>query len=113
MKILIPQLQSLEFRRKYPRNELLIKFLENNGKNLQKFIIPRSNDLINVAVIRFCPNLKKLSIRIEDNELETLKMILDSCHYLENIMIFCAGHINEEIFIEYSPKIFYEIVKVR
>ena len=32
-----PQLQILKFGNKCPRNQLLIKFLETNGKNLKEF----------------------------------------------------------------------------
>ena len=38
------------FRDEFPRNELLIKFLENNGKNLKEFYIKTSNDSLNLAI---------------------------------------------------------------
>jgi hypothetical protein len=84
------QLQDLKFECQYPRNELLIKFLENNGKNLREFYVDNSTDnSLNLAVAKFCPNLRKLFIgyEINDIELQTLKLILKNCQYLERIKI--------------------------
>ena len=55
--VIFPQLQILKFTRACPRYELLIKFLENNGKNLKEFYVKKGNDLLNLAVAKFCPNL--------------------------------------------------------
>ena len=59
-----------------PRDELLIKFLENNGKNLKKFHINKSNDSLNLFIIKFCPNIRNLFTGLKNDELETLKMFL-------------------------------------
>ncbi len=73
------QLQILKIRRAYPRCEL-IKFLENNGKNLKEFYLGDyggySDNLLNLDIIKLCPNLRKLSTRFENHELQTLKMFL-------------------------------------
>ncbi|CAB5393164.1 unnamed protein product [Rhizophagus irregularis] len=37
--VVFPQLRSLKFNVECPENELLIKFLENNGKNLKEFML--------------------------------------------------------------------------
>ena len=62
-----------------PRNELLIKFLENNGRNLKQLMIANtqhSNDnLLSLAIAKSCPNLKNLSVGFKNNELEALKII--------------------------------------
>jgi len=56
--ITFSKLQHLEFRFQCPRNELLIEFLENNGKNLKKIFICMSNDSLNLAIVKFCPNIR-------------------------------------------------------
>ena len=84
------QLQVLKFEHDSPRNELLATFLENNGKNLREFYVYYSTDnSLNLAVAKFCPNLRKLFIGYEINyiELQTLKLILKNCQYLERIKI--------------------------
>jgi len=52
------QLQKLEFRKERPRDEFLIKFLENNGRNLKNLHITKRNNSLNLAIDRFCSNLK-------------------------------------------------------
>ena len=108
-------LQVLKFQFECPRDELLIKFLENNGKNLKEIYIDDGiNDSINLAIAKFCPNLRKLFTGFKNNELETLKMILNSCQYLESIKVWCCDdYLNEkelfEVFVKYSPKNFHEL----
>ena len=47
------QLQVLKFQYENPRNELLVKFLENNGKNLKEFYVGNSMDnSLNLAIAR-------------------------------------------------------------
>ncbi|CAB5393162.1 unnamed protein product [Rhizophagus irregularis] len=75
----------------YEENELLIKFLENNGKKLKEFYVKSNDNSLNLAIIKFCPNLRNLTIRIEDNELEILETILISCKYLESIRILVTN----------------------
>jgi hypothetical protein len=84
------RLQTLKFKCECPRNELLIKFLENNGKNLNEFYALKSNNSLNLAIAKFCPNLRKLFTKIRKNELETLKVILNNCQHLESIEIRCS-----------------------
>src|SRR6266542_4888605 len=55
----------------------LIKFLENNGKNLKVFHLhlnPCSSST-NLAIAKFCPNLKSLSTRFKNNDVEVLETI--------------------------------------
>ncbi|GES99682.1 hypothetical protein GLOIN_2v1531010 [Rhizophagus clarus] len=109
-----PHLQVLKITEKYPRVELLIKFLEINGKNLKEIRIGDffgdSDNSLNLAIAKFCPSLRKLSIGIRHNELETLKMIFGSCKSLESIKIWCGGdYLNEkealELVVKYSQNI--------
>ncbi|GBB83135.1 hypothetical protein RclHR1_00010017 [Rhizophagus clarus] len=55
-------LHTLEFHHGCPKVDILIKLLENNGKSLKKFVadIPDkyNNDILNNAIIKFCPNFK-------------------------------------------------------
>ncbi|RIA85048.1 hypothetical protein C1645_831368 [Glomus cerebriforme] len=111
--ITFSKLQSLEFRHKCPKNELLIKFLENNGKNLKEFYIIKSNYSLNLAISKYCPNLRKLSTGLTNNDLVILKMFFNSCQYLESIKICCKGYFSEyklfKIISKYSPKNFNEL----
>src|SRR5205807_2691046 len=64
---------------------------------------------------KFCPNLRILFTGLGVNEIETLKVIFNSCRYLESIKVWCCGgdYLNEkELFdalVKYSPKNFYEL----
>ncbi|RIA82379.1 hypothetical protein C1645_835453 [Glomus cerebriforme] len=70
------KLQILKIERACPKYELLIKFLENNGKNLREcYISDRNHDSVNslsLAITKFCPNLKKLFIGNVEYTLITL-----------------------------------------
>ncbi|RIA87519.1 hypothetical protein C1645_878001 [Glomus cerebriforme] len=111
--VTFPQLYSLEFKYEHPRNELLMNFLENNGKNLKNFkFIKNDNNLLNLAIIKYCPNIRKLS-GLTNNDTETLQMFFEGCQSLEIITIYCKrGFSEKEIFdviVKYSPKSFYEL----
>ncbi|RIA87725.1 hypothetical protein C1645_827408 [Glomus cerebriforme] len=59
-----PKLQILKIEFACPKYELLINFLENNGKNLRECYLGnynRNSDVnsLNLAIAEFCPNLKK------------------------------------------------------
>ncbi len=62
---IFPQLHTLKFMRGFPEDEELTKFLENNGRSLEKLYFEDSylNDslnFLNLAIAKFCPNLKSL-----------------------------------------------------
>jgi hypothetical protein len=103
-------LQVLKFLWGCPRHELLTKFLENNGKNLKEFYVNNSNNSLNLAIAKFCPNLRKLFSGFknnENNELETLRIIFDNCQYLESIKIPCYKEYENDLFevvAKHSPK---------
>ena len=124
---IFPKLQSLKIRRSCPKIELIIKFLENNGKNLREFHvgdheydIRKINDnnnknSLNLVIAKFCPNIRKLSTGFEKNELETLKIVLNDCKYLESIRLCCyrkflSDKVALEAIINYSQKVFHELI---
>ena len=82
--------------------------MENNGKNLKKFHINKSNDSLNLAIIKFCPNIRNLFTGLKNDELETLKMFFNSLQYLESVKICCEeGFLSEkdifDVVANYSP----------
>ncbi|RIA83583.1 hypothetical protein C1645_833603 [Glomus cerebriforme] len=109
------QMRVLKFLFVISRIDMLIKFLETNGKNLIEFCVDYDHDYsLNLAIAKFCPNLKTLSITFMKNELETLKLILNSCQYLENIKVQNGiEDLDSKEFLDtlakYSPKKFYEL----
>ncbi|GBB92398.1 hypothetical protein RclHR1_00200031 [Rhizophagus clarus] len=108
-------LKVLKFLFKISRIDLLIKFLEINGKNLLEFCVDYDHNYsLNLAIAKFCPNLKILSTIFMRNELETLKLILNNCQYLENIKVQNGiEDLDSKEFFEtlakFSPKNFYEL----
>ncbi|RIA90621.1 hypothetical protein C1645_823155 [Glomus cerebriforme] len=57
--VIFSKLQNLKFSRECPKIEMLIKFLEINGKNLKEFHVPNSLHLLDLLDINIlCPNLK-------------------------------------------------------
>ena len=65
------QLQILRIPNAIPKLELLINFLEINGKTLREFYVQEDVMSPNlVAFTKFCPNLKRLSVRFKNNKLE-------------------------------------------
>jgi hypothetical protein len=112
--VTFPRLKVLKFLDECPRIEMLIKFLEINGKNLEKFYVANNDNSLNLAIAKFCLNLKSLYTIFKDDEVETLKLILINCQYLESIRVWCDGeYLNEKDFLEiltkYSSKNFNEL----
>jgi len=70
------QLQILDIRHKCPKFEFLIHFLEINGETLKEFYAGERFSVcdhsLNLAVSKFCPNLRKLSVGFKSDELETV-----------------------------------------
>jgi hypothetical protein len=112
-----PHLRVLKFQYEQPSNELLIKILENNGKNLQELYFELDHNCFYpidlLALVETCPNLKKLYSGLSSNKLETLKMIFNGLQHLESIKIRCEDNLNEknllEVVVKHSPKNFYEL----
>jgi len=89
---IFPQLHTLKFMRDYPKDKKLAKFIENNGRSLEKLYFEDSylNDslnFLNLAIAKFCPNLKSSYTTFTNGESETLKVILNNCQQLESIKI--------------------------
>ncbi|PKY48267.1 hypothetical protein RhiirA4_463822 [Rhizophagus irregularis] len=111
------QLQILKLSFKSLQVDLLIKFLENNGKNLiQLYISYHDNtyDPLNLSIAKFCPNLKSLHSPFIKNEIETLKIIFINCKKLESINILCGSLYLKEnellnIISKNSSKNFHEL----
>ncbi|GES83018.1 hypothetical protein GLOIN_2v1876445 [Rhizophagus clarus] len=108
--ITFTQLEILKFPVACPRVEVLIKFLENNGKNLKEFYICCSDNSLCLAVAKFCPNLRKF-FSTGYIELELLKKIFNGCQYLESINIWCDDNYKDvwDIITKYSPRNFYKL----
>ncbi|PKY48631.1 hypothetical protein RhiirA4_464276 [Rhizophagus irregularis] len=93
--------------------KMLINFLEINGKILtQLYIYGYHNDSLNIALSKFCPNLKNLCTLFKKNESETLKLILNNCQYLEIIKVrygdeWFNGKTIFKVLANYSQKYFY------
>ncbi|GES74458.1 hypothetical protein GLOIN_2v1573959 [Rhizophagus clarus] len=79
---IFPQLKILRFFGKVPDIEILIKFLKKNGKNLEEFYIFEGDELLKLAIINYCPKLKTLCARFNE---ESLREILNSCKQLKSI----------------------------
>ncbi|GET00364.1 hypothetical protein GLOIN_2v1573959 [Rhizophagus clarus] len=68
--IIFPHLRILNFEFECPKYEEFIKFLENNGKNLKVLHVGDNHiediegyneNLLNLAIVKLCPNLRNLS----------------------------------------------------
>uniref|UniRef100_U9UCF7 Uncharacterized protein n=1 Tax=Rhizophagus irregularis (strain DAOM 181602 / DAOM 197198 / MUCL 43194) TaxID=747089 RepID=U9UCF7_RHIID len=63
--VVFPNLRILKLQHTRPKFELLINFLENNGKNLKELYVCEysgcGDNSLNLAITKFCPNLLKLS----------------------------------------------------
>jgi len=104
----------LKFLDECPKVETLINFLKVNGKNLEELYIVNNDNSLNLSIAKYCPELKSLYTIFKNDEIDSLKEILNSCHYLESIRVWCDGeYLNEKEFLEilakYSSKSFYEL----
>jgi hypothetical protein len=112
-----PQLKVFEFNRFCPKLEILIKFLEVNGKNLTRFDGFYNCKTMNLTLAKFCPNIKNLSTTFNDykeDELESLKIVLTNCQYLESISIqfnykFITSKNLFDVLVKYSPNNFHKL----
>ncbi|RIA83894.1 hypothetical protein C1645_833097 [Glomus cerebriforme] len=68
--------------------QLLTTFLENNGKTLKELYVLDCDNSLYLAITKFCPNLKKLTIGFENNNSEKVKLLYKSCQYLESVEIW-------------------------
>jgi hypothetical protein len=109
------KLQTLKIPFYCPKVEYVIKFLENNGKNLRKLYISRSGKALSLTISNFCPNITSLYVAFKNDELDILKNILISCHNLESIKILCGVwyYLNEkevlETVVNHSSNKFHEL----
>jgi len=108
------KLRNLKFLDRYPEPEYVMKFLENNGKNLKKFYTYENNSVLSLSISKFCPNLKSLFVVFNDGELDILKTIFINCQNLESVKIWCGRkYLNKKEVFEtvanYSPNSFCEL----
>ncbi|PKC10845.1 hypothetical protein RhiirA5_498169 [Rhizophagus irregularis] len=97
-----------------PEVNMLIKFLENNGRNLEELYVNRNDNSLHLAITEFCPNLKSLHTIFPRNEIEMLKLIFESCQQLESFLGICGhcflgGKKLLEAVAKYSPESFREL----
>ncbi|GBC06215.1 hypothetical protein RclHR1_00670007 [Rhizophagus clarus] len=94
------------------------QFLRNIGKNLKEFylgdIYGNNDKYLNLAIVKFCPNLRKLSAGFKHDELETLKIVFNNRQYLESFNIWCGNEFlsekeTVEAIVKYSQNI-YELL---
>ncbi|RIA88173.1 hypothetical protein C1645_256011 [Glomus cerebriforme] len=111
----LPKLQILKMIPfQSPRPEYVVKFLENNGKNLKEFHIAEIDNALNLSIPKFCPKLEKLFTVFDQDELYILKNIFKTCQNLESIKIWSGErYLSEKQVLETvatcSPKNFYEL----
>ncbi|PKY41122.1 hypothetical protein RhiirA4_539367 [Rhizophagus irregularis] len=112
------KLQVLKIPYQCPNPQYMMKFLENNGKNLKKFYTDENNKDLSLSIAKFCPNLKSLFVILNNGEIDILKTIFIGCQYLESIKIWCGkGYFSEflsekevlETVAKYSPNNFCEL----
>jgi hypothetical protein len=112
--VTFPCLKVLKFLDECPKAEMLIKFLELNGKTLKELYVGSNDNSLNLSISRYCPNLENLSTVFMDSEIETLKIILNNCKHLKSINVWCGDeYLNEkkllQIIAKYSPNNFREL----
>ncbi|RIA91597.1 hypothetical protein C1645_821825 [Glomus cerebriforme] len=99
LHVTFPKLQILNIPNipyQCPKPEHIMQFLENNGKNLKKFYIGMEDNNLYLSIAKFCSNLKVLSTIFNFDKLDTLKIIFNSCQYLESIKIWYGeGYLGE------------------
>ncbi|RIA90198.1 hypothetical protein C1645_876272 [Glomus cerebriforme] len=112
---IFPKLQILNIPYDCPKPEHVMNILKNNGKNLEEISFPKHNNDLNLIIAKFCPNLRKLFVLFNDDELDTLITIFNRCQHLESIKFWCGERffLSEKEVLEtvakYSPKNFYEL----
>ncbi|GBC00284.1 hypothetical protein RclHR1_00380052 [Rhizophagus clarus] len=99
---------------------IVVKFLENNGENLEEFQCKskcknNSTKAVNFAVNKHCPRLKSLHTTFYERLSGiSLKLIFKNCKELENIEILrrsisLSGKVLLEVVAQHSPKNFHEL----
>jgi hypothetical protein len=110
--VTFPRLKVLKFLYMIPKVGMLIKFLEINGKNLDELYTGEYDKSLNLAIAKYCPNIRTLFVMFINIGLDTLKVILKDCQYLESINIWC-NYIDKKRFLEVlaknTPKNFCEL----
>jgi hypothetical protein len=112
--VTFPYLVILKLYYGHSEFEMLIKFLENNGRNLREFYVYgcNSSNELNLAIAKSCPNLRSLYTQLISDEIESLVDIFSSCQQLESYKTLFGSFEGKkllEIIAKYSPKNFHEL----
>ncbi|CAI2179019.1 16992_t:CDS:1 [Funneliformis geosporum] len=113
-RAIYPNLRILRIPFQCPSSDILTKLLENNGKNLYKLDLGGIDNSLKLNIAQLCPNLKKLYMMFENDEMDIFKGILCNCQHLEGIKVWCGcPYLDEmemlETVVKYSPKCFHEL----
>src|SRR5437762_600041 len=105
----------IDFGKRYIRENGIREMVQQVYRGYLGDMVGDSDESLNLAIAKFCTNLRKLSTGIKNNELETLKMVFIGCQYLESITIWCGcDHFSKkaalEAFVKYSHKNVSELI---
>jgi hypothetical protein len=108
------KLEVLKFPYQCPKPKYVMKFLENNGKNLRKFYSDENDKDLSLSIAKFCPKITSLFVIFNKGEIDILKDIFINCQYLESITIWCGySYLTEkevlDTVLNYSPNNFHEL----
>jgi hypothetical protein len=67
------KLEILKIPFECPKPEYVMKFLENNGKNLKYFYADENNKALNLSIASFCPKIRNLFVMFNADEMDILK----------------------------------------
>jgi hypothetical protein len=90
----LSKLEILKIPYECPKSEYIMKFLENNGRNLKYIYINENNKDLNLSIASFCPKIRSLALTFNQYEIDILKTIFNSCKNLESIKIWYGYYQN-------------------
>ena len=111
LDITFPKLQVLTFKCICFYHRHLSQLLKKNGESPKQVNLLDSNDLSNLSITEFCPNLKFLSIAFKVYEIKKLKVVLDCCKRLEILKLRCGEiYLHQlDILRAIAPEKFHEL----
>ncbi|EXX59889.1 hypothetical protein RirG_184960 [Rhizophagus irregularis DAOM 197198w] len=97
--LIFPNLQILKIRFIHPNDDIIIKFLENSGRNLKELNIDGIDSSLRSSIAKFCPNLRKISsILTDDESIEIWYDFLSSQSSEKEILDVVAKHSQNNFF---------------
>ncbi|CAG8473530.1 14882_t:CDS:1 [Funneliformis mosseae] len=104
----LPQLQILKFENICLKIEYLMKFLENNGKNLEELCLGKDIKIIKdsfyIKIANCCPKLRLLRTVFPEGNLNSMKVIVDHCKNLKDIYILCSNQLDPKATFQWGLK---------